>query len=62
VQPCQRAVKGRSPMLFSSGDRERSGGRKLSGEKQKRLMELRRSYSTDPLEQSASRKVHVCMS
>jgi len=57
----QRAVKGRSPMLFSSGDRERSGGRKLQA-RAERLMELRRSYSTDPLEQSAAaRYMYACL-
>ncbi len=58
----RRAVKGRSPKLFSFDEaRESSNARKLRA-KAERLMDLRRTYSVDPLEQSAgARYLYACL-
>ncbi len=57
-----RAMKGGSPKLFSLQETgERSSARKLRA-RAERLMELRRTYSTDPGQQSAgARYLYACL-
>ena len=58
-----RAVRGRSPTLFSLNDsRARSAARTLRT-KAERIMELRRSYSVDPsVEPVAAKYLNACLS
>lgn len=58
----RRAVNGRSPKLFSLDEaREGSSARKLRA-RAERLVELRRTYSVDPLQQSAgARYLYACL-